>query len=51
MSTGEMNNKMIGKWSESGNDEDKWVGMQVLELCIGSDSINEWVFNRGNFLY
>ncbi len=39
-----MNNKIIGKWSLS---EDKWVGMQVLELCIERDSLNEWVFDRG----
>ncbi len=42
-----MNNKYIHKWSESVNDEDKWVGMQVLELCIQRDSLNEWVFDRG----
>ncbi len=48
---GEMNNKIIGKWSESVNDEDKRVGMQVLELCIERDSLNEWVFGRGNLSY
>ncbi len=42
-----MNNKIIGKWSESVSDEDKWVGMQILELCIERDSLNEWVFDRG----
>ncbi len=42
-----MNNTIIGKWSESVNDEDKRVGMQVLELCIERDSLNEWVFGRG----
>ncbi len=45
-SIGEMNKKIIGKWSESVNDEDKWVGMQVLELCIERDSLNDWVFDR-----
>ncbi len=29
--TGEMNNKSIGKWSESVSDEDERVGMHVLE--------------------
>ncbi len=43
---GEMNNNIIGKWSESVSDEDKRVGMQVLELCIERDSLNEWVFDR-----
>ncbi len=42
-----MNNTIIGKWSESVNDEDKRVGMQVLELCLEQDSFNEWVFDRG----
>ncbi len=28
------------------SDEDKRVGMQVLELCIEWDSLNEWVFDR-----
>ncbi len=42
-----MNNKIIGKWSESVSDEDKRVGMQVLELCMERDSLNEWVFDRG----
>ncbi len=43
----EMNNKIIGKWSESVSDEDKQGGMQV-ELCIERDSLNEWVFDRGD---
>ncbi len=34
VSIGEMNNKIIGKWSESVGDEDKRNDMQVLELCI-----------------
>ena len=42
----EMNNKIIGKWSEIVSDEDKRVGKQVLELCIERDSLNEWVFDR-----
>ncbi len=42
-----MNNKIIRKWSESVSDEDKRVGKQVLELCIERDSLNEWVFDRG----
>ncbi len=42
MSINEMNNKIIGKWLESVNDEDKRVGMQLLELCIEMDSGNEW---------
>ncbi len=46
VSIGEMNNNIIGKWSESVSDEDKRVGMQVLELCIERDSLNEWVFDR-----
>ncbi len=46
VSIGEMNNKIIGKWSESVRDEDKQVCMQVLELCIERDSLNEWVFDR-----
>ncbi len=46
VSIGEMNNKINGKWSESVSDEDKRVGMQVLELCIERDSLNEWVFDR-----
>ncbi len=45
-----MNNKIIGKWSESVSDEDKRVGMHVLELCIERDSLNEWVFDRGESL-
>ncbi len=45
-----MNNKSIGKWSESVSDEDKQVSNQVLELCIERDSLNEWVFNRGKSL-
>ncbi len=47
---GEMIHKIIGKWSEGGNDEDKRVSMQVLELFIERDSLislNEWVFDRG----
>ncbi len=32
VSTCEMNNKIIGKWSESVSEEDKRVGMQALEL-------------------
>ncbi len=47
VSIGEMNNKIIGKWSESVRDEDKRDDMQVLELCIERDSLNEWVFDRG----
>ncbi len=47
MSIGEINNKRIVKWSERVSDEDKRVGMQVLELCIERDSLNEWVFDRG----
>ncbi len=47
VSTGEMNNTIIGKWSESVSDEDKQGGMQV-ELCIERDSLNEWVFDRGD---
>ncbi len=43
-----MNNKMIGKWSESVSGEDKRVGMQVLELGIERDSLNEWVFDKGD---
>ncbi len=41
VSIGKMNNKIIGKWSESVSDEDKRVGMQLLELCIERDSLNE----------
>ncbi len=48
VSIGEMNNKMIGKWSESVSGEDKRVGMQVLELGIERDSLNEWVFDKGD---
>ncbi len=51
VSTGEMNNKIIGKWSVSVSDEDKRVGMQVLELCIERDSLNEWVFDKGEIFY
>ncbi len=47
VSIGELNNKIIGKWSKSVSYEDKQVGMQVLELCIERDSLNEWVFDRG----
>ncbi len=43
----EVSNKSIGNWSESVSDEDKRVGMQVLELCIERDSLNERVFDRG----
>ncbi len=50
VSIGEMNNEIISKWSESVNDEDKPVGMQVLELCIERDSLNEWVFDKGKSL-
>ncbi len=32
VSIGEMNNKIIGKWSESVSVEDKRVGMQVLVM-------------------
>ncbi len=42
-----MNNKIIRKWSESVSDEDKRVGMQVLELCIERDSLNGGVFDIG----
>ncbi len=49
VSIGKMNNKIIGKWSECVSDEDKRVGMQVLELCIERDSLNEWVFDKGEF--
>ncbi len=42
-----MNNIIIGKWSESVSDDDKRVGMQVLELCIERDILNEWVFDKG----
>ncbi len=31
---GEINIKIIGKWSESVHDADKSVGMYVRELCI-----------------
>ncbi len=47
VSIGKMNITIIGKWSESVSDEDKRLGMQVLELCIERDSFNEWVFDRG----
>ncbi len=43
-------NKIIGKWAESVSDEDKRVGMQVLELCIERDSLNEWVVDRGKIV-
>ncbi len=46
VSIGEMNNEIIGKWSEGVSDKDKGVGMQVLELCIERDSLNESVFDR-----
>ncbi len=42
--------KIIGEWSESVSNEDKWVGMQVLELCIERDSLNELVFDIINYL-
>ncbi len=45
----EMNNKIICKWSDSVNDEDKQFGIQVLELCIGIDGLNEWVFDGEMF--
>ncbi len=41
VSIGEMNNRIIGKLPESMSDEDKRVGMHVLELCIERDSLNE----------
>ncbi len=47
VSFGEINNKIIGKWSEGVSDEDKRVGMQVLELYIERDSLNESLFDRG----
>ncbi len=50
VSISEMNNTIIGKWSEGASDEDEWVGMQLLELCIERDSLNEWVFDRGTSL-
>ncbi len=28
-------------------NEDKPVGLQVIELCIESDSLNEWVLDGG----
>ncbi len=34
MYIGQMNNKIISKWSESLNDKDKRVNMQVCEMCI-----------------
>ncbi len=40
-----MNNNSIGKWSKSVSDDDKQVGMQVLELCIEKDSLNVWFFD------
>ncbi len=36
-----MNNKIIGKWSESVSDENKRVGIQVIELCMERDNLNE----------
>ncbi len=42
-----MNNTIIVKYPKRVNDEDKIVGMQVLVLCIERDSLNEWVFDRG----
>ncbi len=50
MSGGEIINNIIGKWSESVNDEDNRVGMPVSELCIERDSLNELVFNKGESL-
>ncbi len=50
MYIGEINNKIIDKWLESVIDEDKRVGMQVLELGIERDSLNEWVFDRGEIV-
>ncbi len=47
VSIGEMNNKSIGKWSEGVIDKDKRVGIQVLELSIETDSLNKWVFYKG----
>ncbi len=47
VSIGEMKNKISDKWSISVSDEDKGVCIQVLELYIERDSLNEWVFNRG----
>ncbi len=41
-----MNNTIIGKWSETVNDEDKRVGMQVIDLCMERDSLNEWVLDE-----
>ncbi len=46
VSIGEMNNNIIGKWSESASDEDKRVSMQILELLIERDSL-KWVFDMG----
>ncbi len=43
-----MNNKIIVNWSEGVSDEDKRIVMQVLELFIERDSLNEWMFDRGN---
>ncbi len=43
---GEMNNKIIGRWSESVNDGDN----RVLVLCLERDSFNEWVFDKGKSL-
>ncbi len=45
-----MNNTIIGKWSESVSDEDNRVGMQVLQLCMETDSLSEWMFDRGKSL-
>ncbi len=45
-----MNIKIIGKWSQSVSDEDKQVGMQVLELCIERNILNECGFDKGKSL-
>ncbi len=49
-SISEMNNIIISKWLKSVSDEDKRVGMHVLDLCIERDSLNKWVFERGKSL-
>ncbi len=36
----EMNNNIIDKWSETVSDEDKGVGMNIVEFCIEKDSFN-----------
>ncbi len=45
VSTCDVNDNIIGKWSESVIDEDK-----QLELCIQWDSLNEWVCDMGEIL-